>query len=49
MDWDKCNHKKINQFQKEAQRWNTDKATPNSKTAQQKKRKQPTKRAKQRK
>jgi hypothetical protein len=49
MDWDACNHKKLNQFHKEAQRWKSDETLPKPNAAKRKKRTQVSKRAKKRK
>jgi hypothetical protein len=46
MDWDTCNHKKLNQFQAEAKRWKTDDQAPNSNVDKKKQRTQPAKRKK---
>lgn len=46
MDWDTCNHKKLNQFQSEAKRWKADDQAANSNAEKKKKRTQPAKRKK---
>ena len=49
MDYDACNHKKLNQFQAEARRWKADDKAPNQSSAKKKQRTQPAKRKKKRK
>lgn len=46
MDWDTCNHKKINQRKSEAKRWLADKQTPKPGAAKKRNRTQPAKRKK---
>lgn len=46
MDWDTCNHKKLNQFQAEAKRWKTQDKDSAQSTAKKGKRTQPQKRKK---
>ena len=46
MDWDTCNHKKINQLQSEAKRWNLADREPTESTAKRGKKVQPAKRKK---
>lgn len=47
MDWDTCNHKKLNQFQTEARRWKTSDAQSPTKSVEKKgQRSQPAKRKK---
>ena len=46
MDWDTCNHKKINQRQSEAKRWNVGDKKPNEGPAKRGKKVQPAKRKK---
>ena len=46
MDWDTCNHKKLNQFQAEAKRWKNQKASASPESSKKGGRTQPPKRKK---
>jgi hypothetical protein len=46
MDWDTCNHKKLNQRLSEAKRWNAGDPQPNASKVKRGKKVQPTKRKK---
>jgi hypothetical protein len=46
MDFDTCNHKKLNQFQAEAQRWKTGDKKPNERSVKKGQKTQPAKRKK---
>jgi len=46
MDWDTCNHKKLNQFQVEAKRWKQQTSSNTPTTHKKGQRTQPTKRKK---
>jgi hypothetical protein len=46
MDWDTCNHKKLNQRLSEAKRWNAGDPQPNTSKVKRGKKVQPTKRKK---
>jgi hypothetical protein len=46
MDWDTCNHRKLNQRNSEAKRWLADEQTPKPNEAKRRKRTQPAKRKK---
>lgn len=46
MDWDNCNHKKLNQFKAEAKRWQNQEPAANAQSKKKNARTQPPKRKK---